>query len=126
MATLAELGEKTKVTEELWMTTHRPDGSTASFPLWFIHDGERLYMLSAESSTEVWDLKSNPKVEVAIGSKDSQDRLTATAELMTDPSWVPMMMDLIQKKYGEKHTERLERTAEAAKGGHLIIKLKPA
>ena len=77
MATLAELAEKTKVTDELWMTTHRPDGSTASFPLWFIHDGERLYFLSAESSTEVWDLKSNPKVDWLLRSS----RITSTQSI---------------------------------------------
>ena len=126
MPTLAELAEKTKVAEELWMTTARAGGATAAFPLWFIHDGERLYILAAESGTEVWDVKANPRVRVAIGSAGSQDALNMTAEVMTDPSWVPMMLDMLRKKYGTQHKERLERTAEAARGGHFIIKLKPA
>ncbi len=125
MTTLAQYASRTKTAEELWMTTHRPDGSTASFPLWFIHDGDRLYILSAESSTEVWDVKRDPNVDVAIGTRDSDARLAATADVMTDPAWVPQMLDMLQKKYGAAHKERMERTAAAAKGGHVIIKLKP-
>lgn len=126
MATLAELGEKTKVAEELFMTTRRPGGAKATFPLWFVHDGARLYVLAAESSSEVWDVKRDPVVEVAIGSADSKDRLAMQADVMPDPAWVPQMIDLLQKKYGSKQKERMERTAAAAKGGHVVIKLKPA
>ena len=125
MPTLAELAEKTKVAEELWMTTRRSDGSTASFPLWFVHDGDRLYILSAESSSEVWDVKGNPNVEIAIGGKDSGDKLKTTGEIMTDPSWVPMMVEMLQKKYAALHAERMGRVAEVASSGHVIIKLKP-
>ncbi len=125
MPTLSELAEKTKVAQELWMTTRGSTGSPASYPLWFIHDGERLYILSAGSSSEVWDLKEDPNVEVAVGSPDSEDRLSATAEIMTDPSWVPMMIDMLRKKYGEEHGERMGQTIEASSSGHVIIKLKP-
>ena len=125
MTTLSELAEKTNTTRELWLTTRRPGNGAATFPLWFIHDGERLYVLSAESSSEVWDVKSNPSVEVAIGAVDSADRLAMTADIMDDPSWVPMMLGMLEKKYGEGDAERMARTAEAAKGGHVIIKLKP-
>jgi hypothetical protein len=44
---------------------------------------------------------------------------------MTDPSWVPMMIDMLQKKYGEEHGERMGQTIEASSSGHVIIKLKP-
>ena len=124
MPTLTDLAEKAKVAEELWMTTRRASG-TATFPLWFVHDGERLYILSAESSSEVWDVKANPEVTVAIGGVDSGDSLEMTGEIMTEPSWVPMMIDLLEKKYGTSHGERMKLTAGASKGGHVIIKLKP-
>ncbi len=125
MTTLSELANTTKTTQELWLTTQRPGNATATFPLWFVHDGERLYVLSAESSSEVWDVKRSPSVHVAIGAADSTDRLAMTADVMDDPSWVPMMLGMLQEKYGEIDAERMARTAEAAKGGHVIIKLKP-
>ncbi len=125
MPTLDQLAEKTKVAEELWMTTSRPKGTSATYPLWFVLDGQRLYILSAESSSEVWDVKREAKVEVAIGAPTSSDRLAMQADIMTEESWVPMMIDLLQKKYGATHGERMQRTTEAAKGGHVIIKLKP-
>ena len=125
MPTLAELASKTKVTDELWLTTQHPGGQSATYPMWFVHDGERLYTLNSESASEVWDIKKDPKVEVAIGAPHSRDRLKATGEIMTDPKWVPMMVDMLQKKYGEKHKDRMARVAEAVKGGHIIIKLKP-
>jgi general stress protein 26 len=125
MTALSELADKMNTTQELWLTTQRPGNGVATFPLWFIHDGERLYVLSAESSSEVWDVKSNPSVEVAIGDVDSTDRLAMTADIMDDPNWVPMMLGMLEKKYGDGDAERMARTAEAAKGGHVIIKLKP-
>ncbi len=126
MPTLDQLVDKTQVAEELWMTTRRPDGGSASYPLWFVHDGQRLYILTARSSSEVWDVKRDSRVDVAIGAPDGSDRLAMIADVMEEESWVPMMMDLLRKKYGAAHAERLEQTAQAAQSGHVIIKLKPA
>ena len=122
MPTLTELAGKTKTAQELWMTTRRSSGDEATFPLWFVHDGERLYVLAAESSSEVGAVQDDDEVSVAIGEAGSPDRLEMTAEVMTDHNWVPMMIELLQKKY---NGERMERTAEAAKSGPVIIKLKP-
>ncbi len=125
MPSLAELASKTKSAEELWLRVRRPSGAIATYPLWFVHDGERLYVLSAESSSEVWDLKATPEAEVAIGSAESADRLKMRGDIMADPNWVPMMIDMLKKKYEATHQERMAKTAEAAKSGHIIIKLKP-
>ncbi|MCI0769732.1 MAG: hypothetical protein J4N83_05605 [Chloroflexi bacterium] len=126
MPTLEQLEEQTKVAEELWMTTRRPDGGSASYPLWFVLDGQRLYILAAESSSEVSDVKQDSRVDVAIGAVDSPDRLAMIADVMEEESWVPMMIDLLQKKYAGAHAERMDRTSQAAQSGHVIIKLKPA
>ena len=83
------------------------------------------YEAAAESSSEVWDVKRDPKVDVAIGAPGSPDRLAMQADVMPDPAWVPQMVDLLKKKYGAKHADRMARTAESAKGGHVVIKLKP-
>ena len=125
MPTLADLAHITKTAEEIWLTTHRPANTTAAYPLWFVHDGERLYILSAESSSEVWDVKRNPAVDVAVGAAAGPDRIAMTADIMTDPAWVPQMLDMLRKKYGAAHPERMARTAAAAAAGHVIIKLKP-
>ena len=126
MPTLEQLEGTTKVAQELWMTTRRPEGSSASYPLWFVHDGQRLYVLAAESSNEVSDVKQDPRVDVAIGAIDSQDRLAMIADVMEEESWVPMMIDMLGKKYSGAHAERMGRTSQAAQSGHVIIKLKPA
>lgn len=125
MPSLDKLASKTKVADELWLTTRRAGGVTATYPLWFVHDGQRLYILSAESSSEVWDVRGNPRVEVTIGAPDSSDRLAMHADVMAEASWVPMMVDLLQKKYGARCQERMARIADVAKTGHVIIKLKP-
>ena len=125
MPTLAELTHKTKVAEEIWLTVHRPGNITATYPVWFVHDGERLYILSAESASEVWDVKRNPAVDIAVGAAAGPDRIAMTADVMTDPAWVPQMLGMLRNKYGAAHPERRERTAAAAAGGHVIIKLKP-
>ena len=126
MPTLAELADKTQSAAELFMTTQRPAGRTATFPLWFVHDGERLYALTADSSSEVWDVRASNRVMVAIGAPDSEDRLPMQADVMEGDEWVSQMVPLLEKKYGSGHAERMARTAAAANaGGHVIIKFKP-
>lgn len=125
MPTLADLAHKTSTAEEIWLTVHRPGNMAATYPLWFVHDGERLYILSAESSSEVWDIKRNPAVDVAVGAAAGPDRIAMTADIMTDPAWVPQMLGMLRKKYSAAHAERMERTTSAAAAGHIIIKLKP-
>ena len=92
MPTLAELADKTRSAAELYMTTQRPAGRTATFPLWFVHDGERLYALTADSSSEVWDVRASNRVMVAIGAPDSEDRLPMQADVMEGDEWVSQMV----------------------------------
>ncbi len=126
MPTLAELADRTQSSAELFMTTQRPAGRTATFPLWFVHDGERLYALTADSSSEVWDVRASNRVMVAIGAPDSEDRLPMQADVMEGDEWVSQMVPLLEKKYAADHAERMARTAAAANaGGHVIIKFKP-
>ena len=126
MSTLAELADRTQSAAELFMTTQRPAGQTATFPLWFVHDGERLYSLAADSSSEVWDVRASNRVMVAIGAPDSEDRLPMQADVMEGDEWVSQMVPLLEKKYGADNAERMARTAAAANaGGHVIIKFKP-
>ena len=124
MPTLDELKDKTAVAEELFLTTRRATGR-ATYPSWFVHDGQRLYMLAAESAAEVWDIRRDPTVDVAIGAPDTPDHLAMQADIMTEASWVPQMIDLLQRKYGTEYAERMQRTADSARSGHIIIKLKP-
>ena len=127
MPTLAELADRTESAVELFMTTQRPAGQTATYPLWFVHDGERLYALAADSSTEVWDVRASGRVLVAIGTPDSEDRLAMQADVMQGDDWVGQMIPMLEAKYGSDHAERMTHTAAAAKaGGHVIIKFKPA
>lgn len=124
MSTLADLADKTGFAEDLWMTTFHADGSRSSSSSWFIHDGDRLYILSPKSSVETSTIQVNPVVRVAIGLEASPDQLEMTGEIMTDPSWIPMMLEMLQQKYGERFPDRLSLLSSAAKEGHVIIKLK--
>ncbi|MCL0101567.1 hypothetical protein M1O29_00565 [Dehalococcoidia bacterium] len=125
MSTLDDLAEKTKSAEKVWLTMSCTDGTTSSSSSWFIHDGDRLYILSPESSAEVSTIQVNSAVRVAIGSETSPDRLEMTGEIMSDPAWIPMMLEMLQHKYGDRFPKELSTVTSSAKEGHVIIKLKP-
>ena len=127
MSNLSVLIESAPAVTELFMTTQRSAGETATYPLWFVHDGDRLYALSAASSSEVWDVRTSSQVLVAIGAPDSDQRLIMQADIMDGEEWVGQMIPLLSRKYGSEHSSRMACTAEAAEaGGHVIIKFKPS
>ena len=51
----------------VWLSTVRPDGTPHLVPTWFLWDGEALLVFSKPNAVKVRNLRTNPRLMVAIG-----------------------------------------------------------
>jgi PPOX class probable F420-dependent enzyme len=54
----------------VWLSTVRPDGRPHLVPIWFSWDGQRLFVASKPNAVKVRNLRSNPRVMLALGDPD--------------------------------------------------------
>lgn len=54
----------------VWLSTVRPDGTPHLVPTWFWWDGEALVVFSKPGATKVRNLRSNPRLMVAVGDPE--------------------------------------------------------
>jgi deazaflavin-dependent oxidoreductase (nitroreductase family) len=76
----------------------RKSGHTTSRPVWFVAEGNDLYLLPVEGSGTQWyqNVAKNPKMEIeAEGAKGEFKAIP-----ITDPAEVKSVADKFRKKYG--------------------------
>src|SRR3954466_9835527 len=54
----------------VWLSTVRPDGTPHLVPTWFWWDGEALIVFSKPGAAKVRNLRSNPRLMVAVGDPE--------------------------------------------------------
>jgi PPOX class probable F420-dependent enzyme len=54
----------------VWLSTVRPDGTPHLVPIWFSWDGEQLFVASKPEARKVRNLRSNPRLMLALGEPD--------------------------------------------------------
>lgn len=82
----------------LSITSYRRDGSGVATPVWFVTEGERLLVMTAESSGKVKRIRRNPLVSVAACSARGRPKM--------DP--IPGHVDILPSD----ETERVKRLIE--------------
>ncbi len=78
--------------------TGRTSGREFTFPVWFVRDGDRLYLVPIHGSDSAW-YKNVLKVPTVRLSADGA-RLTARAAPVTDPVRVGEIVDSFRARYG--------------------------
>ena len=70
MATLthAEIDEFLKAPHVAQLATIRPDGRPHLAPVWYIREGERVKVMTFESSVKVRNVNANPKVALSVAT----------------------------------------------------------
>jgi PPOX class probable F420-dependent enzyme len=93
----------------VWLSTVRPDGTPHLVPTWFWWDGEALVVFSKPGATKVRNLRSNPRLMVAVGDPEddfSVGLIEAEASCLDEAVLVP---DAFFTKYaGELGPGRLD------------------
>jgi PPOX class probable F420-dependent enzyme len=76
----------------VWLSTVRPDGTPHLVPTWFWWDGEALLVFSKPGATKVRNLRTNPRLMVAVGNPEddfSVGLIEAEASCLDEPVRVP-------------------------------------
>jgi deazaflavin-dependent oxidoreductase (nitroreductase family) len=99
--------------EELQLTTvGRRSGRDSSRPVWFVLDGERMYLLPGDGTDSQWykNLLQTPTIRLsARGTTQS-----ATTTPITEASAVSAVVAAFEEKYGRRQIEALYPHREVA------------
>jgi deazaflavin-dependent oxidoreductase (nitroreductase family) len=100
-------------TRELGITvTGRKSGRTISQPVWFVHEGDRLYLLPVKGSESHWykNIMRTPSMTLAAGST----KLTAEPRRITDAGGVREVAEKFRTKYGAQDVKKYYSKFDAA------------
>jgi len=96
---LQEFLKALKDTDEIQLTaTGRSSGREVSRPVWFVHEGGKLYLLPVTGSKSSWyqNILKTPTITVAANGV----RWTGKATPITDPVKVGDVVEKFRAKYG--------------------------
>jgi deazaflavin-dependent oxidoreductase (nitroreductase family) len=92
-------------TEELEITvTGRRSGRPISLPVWFVHEGDTLYLLPVQGSDSQWykNVLHTPSMTISAGGA----RITVAPRPVTDPDKVRAVVEKFRAKYGAADVQR--------------------
>ena len=78
--------------------TGRRTGREISIPVWFVREGDRLYLVPVRGSDSDWYNNVLKVPTIRLGAGEAQ--LTARATPITDPAKVAEIVDKFRAKYG--------------------------
>jgi len=78
--------------------TGRTSGRSLSYPVWFVLEGEKLYLLPVKGSDTDWykNLRKTPTIHLAARGKT----FTTSARLLTDEAQIGKVLEKFRDKYG--------------------------
>jgi deazaflavin-dependent oxidoreductase (nitroreductase family) len=100
-----ELKKALTDTDEIQITvTGRRSGRKLSYPVWFVQEGETLYLLPVRGSDTHWykNLLKTPTISISAGGKE----WTAQATPITDAAQVRDVVERFKAKYGAPQVRR--------------------
>src|SRR5690348_5137182 len=91
--------------EEIELTViGRKTGRKSSRPVWFVVEGDRLYLLPVTGSDSEWfkNVLKNPRITISVRGQEGE----FTAEAVRDPQIVASVVDKFKKKYGASDVKK--------------------
>jgi len=95
----AEFLKKLSLVKELEITvTGRKSGRRISTPVWFVHEGQKLYLIPVKGTDSNWykNVLAEPTMEVSTG----EQRLKVMAHPISDSREVAEVVQKLRLKYG--------------------------
>jgi hypothetical protein len=102
---MADIKQALASTEELEITvTGRNSGRKISFPVWFVLEGEALYLLPVKGSASNWykNILRNPTMTISARGME----ITVNVKPITDPPTVREVVEKFRAKYGTANIQR--------------------
>lgn len=84
------------------LITYRKSGETIATPVWFVHDQQRLYVMTGRNAGKVKRIRNNPSIMLEPCDQRGNtlgDRMTAQARIL-DPVDHARVNQLLNQKYG--------------------------
>ena len=100
-------------TNEIQMTfVGRKSGKRFSIPIWFVDDGDKMYLLPVGGTKSMWykSITKNPTIEFQASGK----QVSAKARLTQDKKVVEDIMNRFRSKYGAGDVKRYYPGQDAA------------
>jgi deazaflavin-dependent oxidoreductase (nitroreductase family) len=84
--------------------TGRKSGRAISIPVWFVSEGNKLYLLPVSGSDTQWykNVQKNPSIQIEAGAAKA-DRKVAP---ITDPKQVASVAEKFRAKYGPSDVKK--------------------
>ena len=102
-----------EASREIQLTvTGRKSGREISIPVWFVLEGDKLYLVPVRGSESDWykNVLRTPTIRLAAG----QAQLTARATPISDSAKVDQILDKFRAKYGARDVEAYYSKHDAA------------
>ena len=82
------------------VVTGRTSGQEISLPVWFVRDGDPLYLVPVTGTDSNWykNVRQEPAIRVVAG----RAQLIARTTPVTDPVRVSEILDMFRAKYGAR------------------------
>jgi deazaflavin-dependent oxidoreductase (nitroreductase family) len=118
--TFNEFDEALKNTDEIEITvTGRKSGRPISNPVWFVHEGDQLYLLPVKGSDSDWykNILKTPAMRLSAAGKER----SAEVKPVTDQARVRDIVEKFRDKYGadqvKKYYSKFDVAVIAPSGG---------
>jgi deazaflavin-dependent oxidoreductase (nitroreductase family) len=84
--------------------TGRKTGREITIPVWFVPEGDRVYLLPVNGTDSDWyrNVLKDPVIRLAAGGTQVTDR----ARPGEDPAGVARVVDMFRAKYGPENVDR--------------------
>jgi hypothetical protein len=95
----------------------RKSGRTISVPVWFVMEGDNLYLLPVRGSDTQWyqNVIHNPSIRISAGGQEKEFRCSLVAE----PKAVQSVVDKFRHKYGPRDVKKYYSKFDVA----VLVKL---
>jgi deazaflavin-dependent oxidoreductase (nitroreductase family) len=98
----------------------RKSGRTISVPVWFVFDGDRLYLLPVRGSDTQWYRNVLKNRTIRIDARGKKGKFQAVP--MTDAKTVKSVIQKFREKYGAKDVKKYYSKFDVA----VVLKLRPS
>jgi len=92
--------------------TGRKSGRSISTPVWFIHEGQKLYLIPVKGTNSNWykNVLTEPTMQISAEER----RVTVKANPISDPGRVTEVINKLRSKYGPEEVKKYYSKLDAA------------
>ena len=95
----------------------RKSGQKISVPVWFVMDGEKLYLLPVQGSDTQWykNVLKNPSIRINAGGAEAEFNVVP----VTDSKQVSSVVEKFREKYGSTDVKKYYSKFDVAVLAHM-------